>query len=52
MDMNIPGYNPPLCSYTESNKGGTIIYVADNINFKPRRDQEIYQSKQLESSFI
>ena len=37
---------------TEAKKGGTMIYVADRINFKPRKDLEIYQSKDLESSFI
>ena len=37
---------------TEAGKGGTMIYVANGINFKPRKDLEIYQSNELESSFI
>ena len=29
-----------------------MLYVANGINFKPRTDLEIYQSKELESTFI
>ena len=35
-----------------SGKGGTMIYVATGHNFQPRKDLEIYQSKDLESTFI
>ena len=52
INIDIPGYNSPYITKTEANKGGTMIYVADGINYKPRKDLEIYQSKELESSFI
>ena len=29
-----------------------MIYIAEGINYKPRKDLEIYQSKELESTFI
>ena len=37
---------------TEAAKGGTMINVAEGINFKPRKDLEMYQCKDLESTFI
>ena len=52
VNIEISGYNPPYITKTEAEKGGTMIYVANGINFKPRKDLEIYQSKELESSFI
>ena len=52
INIDISGYKPPTITKTEAEKGGTMIYVANEINFKPRKDLEIYQSKDLESSFI
>ena len=52
VNIEIPGYNPPCITKTEAEKGGTMIYVANGINFKPRKDLEIYVSKELESTFI
>ena len=52
VDITIEGYNPPLCTFTEAEKGGTILYVAKHINFKPRKDLEMYEPKLLESTFI
>ena len=51
-NINIPGYHPPIFTFTESTKGGTMLYVEENINFKPRKDLEIYDPKNLESTFI
>ena len=51
-DINIPSYHEPSITKTEAGKGGTMIYVAKGLNFKPRKDIEIYQSKDLESTFI
>ena len=51
-DINIPSYHEPSITKTEAGKGGTMIYVAKGHNFKPRKDLEIYQSKDLESTFI
>ena len=52
VNIEISGYKPPCITKTEAEKGGTMIYVANGINFKPRKDLEIYQSKELESTFI
>ena len=52
IDINIDGYQSPVGTPTESAKGGVLIYVKNGINFKPRNDLAIYQSKELESLFI
>ena len=51
-DITINGYHKPYIKLTEANKGGTLLYVKKELNFKPREDLEIYKSKELESSFI
>ena len=35
LNISITGYSSPI------NKGGTMIYVASDLNFKPRKDLEI-----------
>ena len=52
IDINIPGYQNPSLTKTEAGKGGTMIYVAEGLNFKPRKNLEIYQTNDLESTFI
>ena len=52
IDINLPGYHSPHCKFTEAEKGGTILYISKELNFKPRKDLEIYESKELESSFV
>ena len=52
LNISITGYSSPISTYTEANKGGAMIYVASDLNFKSRKDLEIYVSKQLESTFI
>ena len=52
VNINLAGYQNPISTPTESNKGGVLLYVADRINFKPRNDLKIYKSKELESAFI
>ena len=37
---------------TEYNNGGTLRYVKKGINYKLRKDLQIYKPKQLESTFI
>ena len=46
----VPGYNT---EYTpaECNNGGTLLYIKKGIN-KLQKDLQIYQSNQLESTFI
>ena len=52
IDITIPGYHSPHCKFTEAEKGGTILYISKEHNYKPRKDLEIYESKELESSFV
>ena len=47
----IPGYNFEFTA-TECSNGGTAIYIKKDLNYKLRKDLEIYKSKQPESTFI
>ena len=47
----MPGYNiehNPI----ESSYGGTLLYIKQGINYKLRKDLQIYTSKELESTFV
>ena len=50
-NISIEGYT---FEYTtaESSKGGTLIYIDNNIRYKVRSDLKIYKSKEIESTFI
>ena len=37
---------------TESSDGGTLFYIKQGINYKLRKDLQIYKSKELESTFV
>ena len=37
---------------TESSAGGTLLYIASHLSYKPRRDLNIYKANQLESTFV
>ena len=52
-DINLKGFKH-YSTPTESTNGGTLLYVADHINCKPRKDLEniMYKSEHLESTFI
>ena len=39
-------------SSTESSAGGTLLYAANHLSYKPRLDLNIYKSTELESTFI
>ena len=47
----IPGYNLEFTA-TECISSGTAIYIKKGLNYKLRKDLEIYKSKQLEPTFI
>ena len=49
-DINLPNYQY-LHTPTETTKGGTLIYISNKLIFKPRPDLEIYQAKDIESTF-
>ena len=52
VDITIEGYHPPVGTPTESTKGGVLIYVNNKLQFKPRNDLVMYESKVLESFFV
>ena len=37
---------------TESEKGGSLLYISSDLNYKVRNDLQMYKSKELESVFI
>ena len=37
---------------TESSAGGTLLYIAGHLSYKPRPDLNIYKANQLESTFL
>ena len=37
---------------TESNKGGSLLYISSKYNYKKRTDLNIYKSRDLESTFV
>ena len=37
---------------TEFSAGGTLIYFANHLGYKPRTDPQIYKERDLESTFI
>ena len=51
IDMNIPGYHPPLGQSTEANKGGVLLYISEKLSYKVRPDLQLYKSKRNRISF-
>ena len=49
--IGIPNYNIEETP-TESDKGGALLYISKEINFKTRNDLKLYKEKLLESAFI
>ena len=50
-NIEIPGYcyeHTP----TKASKGGALLYISKNVNYKPRKDLTIIKDKELESIFI
>ena len=37
---------------TESTAGGTLLYIANHLAYKPRHDLNIYNTNKLQSTFI
>ena len=49
--MSIEGYSF-VHTPTESSCGGSLLYISDKVNYKPRNDLLIYKSTHLESIFV
>ena len=52
MDISIDNFHAPISTPSEASKGGVLLYVNKKLNFKPRPDLHIYESKTLESAFV
>ena len=50
-NINITGYDFEY-TYTEKEKGGTLIYVSQDLKYKNRKDLIISKSKELDSTFV
>ena len=50
-NINMNNYS---CGYTptESSKGGTLLYINNNLRYRARSDLILYKSKEIESSFM
>ena len=51
VDITINGYHYPLSTPSEAAKGGVLLYIKENLIFKPRPDLHIHADKTLESHF-
>ena len=52
IDITLEGYHKPVGTPTEATKGGVLLYISKELNFKPRNDLNIYETKKLESIFV
>ena len=50
-DISIPNYTIEHTP-TEATKGGTLLYVSNKFDYKPRKDLQIYESRNVESTFV
>ena len=50
-NINLQNYNIQHTP-TESNKGGSLVYISTDLSYKTRNDLKLYKSKELESIFI
>ena len=50
-DIDLPNYEKEYTP-TEASKGGTLLYISNKLNYKPRKDLEVYEPKKLESTFV
>ena len=51
-DIHLQNYHKPESTATEASKGGTLLYISTTLNYKPRKDLEIYEPKRIESTFV
>ena len=50
-NINLQNYNIQHTT-TESNKGGSLLYISTDLSYKTQNDLKMYKSKELESIFI
>ena len=51
INISLPNYSY-IHTPSEASKGGTLLYISNQLNFKPREDLQVYQTKQVESTFV
>ena len=44
VDITINGYHYPLGTPSKATKGGVLLYIKENLIFKPRPDLHIYDT--------
>ena len=52
INIDIDGYSKPIGTNTEASKGGVLLYISKQLDFKPRPDLNFYESKAVESFFV
>ena len=50
-DIDLPNYEKEYTP-TEASKGGTLLYISNKLNYKPRKDLEVYEPIKLELTFV
>ena len=50
-NINLPSYSIEY-TLTKSHTGRTLLYINNNIAYKPRKDLDIYKTHELKSTFI
>ena len=51
VDITINGYHYPFSTPSKATKGGLLLYINENLIFKPRPDLHIYADQTIESLF-
>ena len=51
VDITINGYHSPLSTPSKATKDGVLLYIKENLIFKPQPDLHIYADKTIESHF-
>ena len=49
-NINLPNFS--MNTHQQSHAGGTLLYISNNIAYKPRKELNVYKTHELESTFI
>ena len=50
-NINLPNYSIEYTP-TESHAGGTLLYISNDIAYRPKEELNVYKTHELESTFI
>ena len=45
VDITLDDFHPPVGTPTKASKGGVLLYISTELNFKPRHDLDIYKDR-------